>query len=139
VRPGDEGRFLSVLFPANEILPIYTHTYTVGDHEPDGSWTIPDPRVFDRADEGIGRPFDWEFRFRPELCRQRLPGMVLFGNSFSDSYWTLGLHRYFCFSRRAREPMSRFAAFYDTIPADTKYFLFQYWVPWLPPGAPPVN
>ena len=76
--------------------------------EPDGHWNIPDPVVLDRADAGIGRPFDWEFRSLPELCAARLPGMVLFGNSFSDLYWALGLQRYFCFIRRARDPISRF-------------------------------
>ena len=58
--------------------------------------------------------------------------MVLFGNSFSDFYWALGLQRYFCFIRRARDPISRFKAFYETMPADTKYFIFQYYEPWLP-------
>ena len=61
--------------------------------------------------------------------------MVLFGNSFSDFYWQLGLQRYFCFSRRAREPASRFKLFYDTMPADTKYFILQYYEPWLPREA----
>ena len=45
------------------------------------------------------------------LPATRLPGMVLFGNSFSDDYWTLGLQRYFCFIRRARDPISRFELF----------------------------
>jgi hypothetical protein len=87
--------------------------------------------VLDRADAGIGRPFDWEFRSLPELCAARLPGMVLFGNSYSDLYWALGLQRYFCFIRRARDPVSRFKLFYDTMPAGTKYFIFEYYEPWL--------
>ena len=87
--------------------------------------------MLDRADAGIGRPFDWEFRSLPELCAARLPGLVLFGNSFSDLYWALGLQRYFCFIRRAREPISRFKLFYDTMPAGTKYFIFEYYEPWL--------
>ena len=87
--------------------------------------------MLDRADAGIGRPFDWEFRSLPELCAARLPGLVLFGNSFSDLYWALGLQRYFCFIRRAREPISRFKLFYDTMPAGTKYFILEYYEPWL--------
>jgi hypothetical protein len=39
--------------------------------------------------------------------------------------------RYFCFIRRARDPVSRFKAFYETMPADTKYFVFEYYQPWL--------
>ena len=33
----------------------------------------------------------------------------------------------FCFIRRAREPISRFKLFYDTMPAGTKYFIFEYY------------
>jgi len=52
--------------------------------------------------------------------------MVLFGNSFSDLYWALGLHRYFCFIRRVRDPISRLDLFIKTMPAETKYFIFEY-------------
>jgi hypothetical protein len=135
---GAEERFLSLLFARPEHdYPYFTGTYTVGGSEPDGTWFVPDPRIFDRDDDGVGRPFDYEFRSLPELCPQRLPGMVLFGNSFSDFYWTLGLHRYFCFIRRVRDPISRLTAFLDTIPAGTKYFIFQYWDPWLGADTPP--
>jgi hypothetical protein len=128
---GAEARFSALLFPPTEEVPYFADAYTIGQKEPDGFWFLPDPLVFERADNGIGRPFDWQFRSLPELCPQRLPGMVLFGNSFSDFYWSLGLHRYFCFIRRAREPISRLKAFYDTMPPDTKYFVFQYYEPWM--------
>ena len=65
--------------------------------------------------------------------------MVLFGNSYSNSYWRLGLHRYFCFIRRARTPISRFKAFYDTMPVDTKYFIFQFLKPRLLDMVPPLQ
>jgi SGNH hydrolase-like domain, acetyltransferase AlgX len=128
---GSDGRFLSLLTPPKEEIAVLDGIYAVGGTEPDGHWFLPDPHVLERADEGVGRPFDWEFRSLPELCPQRLPAMVLFGNSFSDLYWALGLHRYFCSIRRAREPISRFQAFYETMPADTKYFIYQYWDPQL--------
>jgi len=136
---GGQGRFMSLLRPAKEFLPYYTPMHTIGGEEPDGHWYLPDRVVLERADDGIGRPFDWEFRSLAELCNQRLPGMVLFGNSFSDFYWALGLQRYFCFSRRARTPVSRLNAFFDTMPADTKYFIFQYFSPWLIDDAPRLN
>jgi hypothetical protein len=128
---GSQTRFMALLAPPMEEEPYYEGTYTIGGTEPDGHWNIPDPVVLERADAGIGRPFDWEFRSLPEQCASRLPGTVLFGNSFSDLYWAVGLQRYFCFIRRAREPVSRFKLFYDTMPAGTKYFIFQYYVPWL--------
>jgi hypothetical protein len=129
---GSWGRFMSVLVQPVEEAPYYPEGHTIGGTEPDGHWNIPDPGVLERTDAGIGRPFDWEFRSLPELCAARLPGMVLFGNSFSDYYWALGLQRYFCFIRRARDPVSRFKTFYETMPAGTKYFILQYYEPWLP-------
>jgi alginate O-acetyltransferase complex protein AlgJ len=129
---GSWARFMSLLTQPGEKAPYYLEGHTIGATEPDGHWNIPDAGVFDRADAGVGRPFDWEFQSLPELCAARLPGMVLFGNSFSDLYWALGLQRYFCFIRRARDPISRFKTFYETMPADTKYFIFEYYEPWLP-------
>jgi len=134
-RGGIERNALAVLFPPDNEIPVLEGGYSVGEPEPDGQWTVTDPDFTDRADSGVGRPFDFEYRSRPELCRQRLPGTVLFGNSFSDYYWTLGLQRYFCFIRRARDPISRFKPFYETVPADTKYFIFEYYEPWLPDDA----
>jgi alginate O-acetyltransferase complex protein AlgJ len=132
INGGSQARFMALLTPPEEEMPYYAGSYAIGATEPDGHWNIPDPIVLERADPGIGRPFDWEFRSLPELCTSRLPGMVLFGNSYSDLYWALGLQRYFCFIRRARDPVSRFKLFYDTMPAGTKYFIFQYYEPYLP-------
>jgi len=137
--PGSDGRSLALLAPVHENAPYFKGTYKIGGDEPDGHWNIPDRRVFDSADDGIGRPFDWEFLSHPELCKQRLPGMVIFGNSFSDFYWALGLHRYFCFIRRARDPISRFPLFFNTMPEATKYFIFEYYLPWVTVHAPPPN
>jgi hypothetical protein len=129
---GIAGMFLALLFPPWEHPPTIVDGYQIGANQTDGDWEVnARADLFERADEGAGRPFDWEFRSRPDLCPQRLPGIVLFGNSMSDGWWPLGFHRYFCFSRRARNPISRFKLFYDTMPAGTKYFIFQYYEPWL--------
>jgi alginate O-acetyltransferase complex protein AlgJ len=138
-RGGIERNVLAVLFPPDNEIPLFEGGYSVGEPEPDGQWTVTDLGFADRADPGIGRPFDFEYRSRPDLCPQRLPGTVLFGNSFSDYYWMLGLQRYFCFVRRARNPISRFEAFYETMPAETKYFIFQYYEPWLVLDTPPLK
>jgi alginate O-acetyltransferase complex protein AlgJ len=131
INGGSQARFMALLTPPVAEEPYYVGAYTIGATEPDGHWNIPEPGVFERADAGIGRPFDWEFLSLTKLCAARLPGMVLFGNSFSDFYWALGLQRYFCFIRRARDPVSRFKLFYDTMPTGTKYFIFEYYEPWL--------
>jgi len=135
---GAEARFLAVLRPVYEPdYPTVTDGAAIGGNEPDGKWIIADRVALDRADNGVGRPFDWEFRSNPDLCPQRLPGTVLFGNSFSDFYWALGLQHYFCFIRRTRDPMSRFKLFYETMPPDTKYMIFQFVSTWLPGNEPP--
>ena len=94
--------------------------------------TFPIPACSNAPTRAMGGRSTGNFVRCPNCAHQRLPGMVLFGNSFSDLYWALGLQRYFCFIRRAREPVSRFKTFYDTMPADTKYFIFEYYEPWSP-------
>jgi acetyltransferase AlgX (SGNH hydrolase-like protein) len=138
-KTGGDARFLSVLSSPKERIPDLTGTYRIGAAEADGNWFLPEPHILERADDGKGRPFDWEFRSLPELCSQRLPGMVLFGNSFSDMWWYVGLHRYFCFIRRARNPISRLKLFFDDIPPGTKYFIFQYYEPGVVTDAPTLN
>ena len=137
---GSEARFLSLVWPISERVPyIASGGYAVGDDEPGGRWNVPDPRAVDAVGSGAGLPFDFEFRSTPERCAQLLPGMVIFGNSFSDFYWPLGLHRYFCFMRRSRTPTGRFPGFVDTIPADTKYFILQYLASYLPGEGPSLS
>jgi len=136
---GSEARFLSLLFPRKAETSYYKEYYSIGRSEPDGAWTLAEPDIAERTGYTMNHPFDWAFQSLPEFCAQRLPGMVLFGNSFSDAYWALGLHRYFCFIRRAREPISRFKWFVDTMPTGTKYFIFQYYAPLLMEMVPPVD
>jgi hypothetical protein len=110
--------------------------YEIGHDEPDGRWLVPDRRVIGQVGFDNVQPFDFEYRSRPELCAQRLPGMVLFGDSFSDRYWSLGLQHYFCFARRSRTPTERLTPFVATIPEGTKYFIFQFVATYFPGEAP---
>lgn len=86
--------------------------------------------------------FDWEFVARPGTCLEKLPGAALFGNSFSDLYWSLGIQNYFCQIRRSRTftrgipSAARLADFINDMPPETKYFIFQFVVPYLPDEAP---
>jgi len=133
---GSEGRFLSLLWPVSESVGSPGPLYEIGHDEPDGHWLVPDQRAIGQVGFDSVQPFDYEYRSRPELCAQRLPGMVLFGDSFSDRYWPLGLQRYFCFARRARTPIERLTPFVAGIPQGTKYFIFQYLAAYLPGEAP---
>jgi hypothetical protein len=136
---GSQAGFLATLTPPREEIPYYIGQYTIGGDEADGQWSIPDRSVFIGVDEGLNRPFDFAFHVRPVLCDERLPGLVLFGDSFSDLYWVLGLHRYFCFIQRARNPMDRFKRLYKEMPEGTKYFIYEYYLPHLPTNAPPLD
>jgi hypothetical protein len=133
--PGGEARFLAPLVPMLEDYASFKGTYTLGDKESGGQWIIPDKRAFDRVADGIGPLYDWEFQSPSGACTERFPGAVMWGNSFSDLYVTLGLHRYFCSYRRLSIPIggrmafNRFALFLDSIPHGTKYFIYQYYAP----------
>lgn len=133
---GSEGRFLSLLLPVSESVGSPGPLYEVGRDEPDGHWLVPDRRAIGEVGFDSVQPFDFEYRSRPELCAQRLPGTALFGNSFSDRYWPLGLQRYFCFIRRSRTPAERLTPFVASLPEGTKYFIFQYLAAYLPGEGP---
>jgi hypothetical protein len=131
---GNEARFLSLLVPVVENVLSFTGTYAPGGKDPTGRWTVPDNREFDRAEEGIAPLFAWEYRSNPEYCDKRLPGAVLWGISFADLYATAGLQRSFCSLRRlhiqnTRLAFDRLALFLESVPADTRYFIYQYYSP----------
>jgi len=133
---GSERRFLSLLWPVSENVAYPTPLYEIGHDAADGHWIIPDQRAIGQVGFDSVQPFDYEYRSHSELCAQRLPGMVLFGDSFSDPYWPLGLQRYFCFARRARTPIERLTPFVASIPEGTKYFIFQYLAPYISGETP---
>jgi hypothetical protein len=132
---GAEARFLAVLSDIGEQVEYAPEFYVVGKNPPGGHW-IEDPRRIDVPYVGRLPVFDWEFVSDPENCAQRLPGAVLYGNSFSDEYVSLGLYNYFCFLRRSRTPRGRLAPYVADIPVGTKYFIYQYTASYLPGEAP---
>ena len=74
-RGGIERSLLAVLFPPDNEIPVFEGGYSVGEPEPDGQWTVHDPGFTDRADPGIGRPFDFEYdrgrSYAHNVCRGR--------------------------------------------------------------------
>jgi alginate O-acetyltransferase complex protein AlgJ len=133
---GDTARFLSLLEPVSEMIPYARAGYDVGRPEPDGNWDIRERRPANQLAVGEIPPFMFEFRSTPDLCRNRLPGMLLYGNSFADNYWNVGLHRYFCFVRRAYQMTNRLPAVIGALPPGTKYVIYQYFDAYLPDSAP---
>jgi SGNH hydrolase-like domain, acetyltransferase AlgX len=130
---GSEALFMSILHPVVEPAISAPDFYVIGQPADDGHWVTADPRKIAYPGWGEFPIFDWEFISTPESCATRLPAAALFGNSFSDLYWSLGLQRYFCRLRRARTPPG---AYIDDLPAETKYFILQYFSVFLPGDAP---
>jgi hypothetical protein len=132
--PGGEARFLSPLVPVLENYTSFKGTYKLGGKEPDGQWhveEVPVPAPINDVDAAL---YFWEFRSRPDLCADRLPGAVIWGDSFADLYTTLGLHRYFCTLRRLQMyntsiAPTRIARFLENLPSGTKYFIYEYYTP----------
>jgi len=134
---GGEARFLALLRPLDEEVSTATATDTVGDSEPDGRWVL-DQRQVDYS-FGPSPIFRWEFESAPSQCAGRLPGAMLWGNSFSDTYESVRLPHYFCFMRRAKTPIERLPRFIADMPAGTKYFIFQFVDTYLPCEAPLIS
>jgi SGNH hydrolase-like domain, acetyltransferase AlgX len=133
---GSEARFLALSKPVSETILAASNFYQVGQPVADGHWIMnPDPTLIY---PGAGRYplFDWEYISNPDQCESRLPVTALFGNSFSDLYWSLGLQRYFCKLRRARTPTFRLGPYLEHLPLATKYVIFQYVASYLPRESP---
>jgi SGNH hydrolase-like domain, acetyltransferase AlgX len=137
---GGEARFLATLDPVVEQGKNAENLYRIGNKEPDGHWNVVSP-----PGTGIyNGSFDYEFVSDPQGCGSKLPATLLFGNSFTDSWWPVGLHKYFCFVRfsRATFPTTRLPAFVETMPSDTKFFVLQFVGPnvfYEAPYVPPDN
>jgi hypothetical protein len=141
---GYEDRALALLRPLGEQISG-GNLDDIGKDTPDGHWINKDPRLVTYPG-GFSFPiFDWEVVSNPELCAARLPVTALFGDSFSDPYWSLGLQHYFCSLRRARTTPSRppsgnvrLPAYVDDLPPTTRYLILQFTTTYLADDAPPA-
>jgi len=134
---GGEARFLALLRPLDEDVSTAAPLDVVGDSEPDGRWVL-DQRQVDYS-FGPSPIFRWDFESAPDHCAGRLPGAMLWGNSFSDTYESIWLPHYFCFMRRAKTPIERLPRFIADMPAGTRYFIFQFVDTYLPCEAPLIG
>ena len=87
-RGGIDARFLGIIRPITEMYESPIPIYLIGsDHSEDGEWITKDPR-------GV---FDWEFVGPSgDLRKQAARNAVVRRPSFSDLWWALGMHKYFC-------------------------------------------
>jgi hypothetical protein len=75
--------------------------------------------------------FDFVYRTEPAARAGNLPTTVVFGNSFSDMYFNLGLQSYFESFYRARNVMPRMNHSLADLPPGTKYVVYQFFAPFL--------
>jgi hypothetical protein len=134
---GGEARFLALLRPIGEEASTVIPIDAVGESEPDGRWVLDQRQV--NYSFGPSPIFRWAFESAPSNCAGRLPGAMLWGNSFSDNYESMWLPHYFCFMRRAKTPIERLPRFIADMPAGTKYFIFQFVDTYLPCEAPLIS
>ncbi|HWG03683.1 MAG TPA: hypothetical protein VG271_01590, partial [Beijerinckiaceae bacterium] len=122
---GVENLRLATLNPRPEQITTAGGLYEVGKDNDLGHW-ITDPRRVSLPGGATSPIFDWEFVSRPGTCGSKLPAAALFGDSFSDLYWALGLQNYFCSLRRARTTIKRLPPYLSDLPEDTRYFIFEF-------------
>jgi alginate O-acetyltransferase complex protein AlgJ len=134
---GGEARFLALLRSFGENVEAASPMDTVGKSEPDGRWAFDQRQV--NYSFGPSPIFRWGFESTPNNCGNRLPGAMLWGDSFSDTYEALWLPHYFCFMRRAKTPIERLPLFISDMPTGTKYFIFQFVDTYLPCEAPLIS
>jgi alginate O-acetyltransferase complex protein AlgJ len=135
---GVENLRLATMHPAAEEVFGASNLYAIGKDNAFGSWRS-DPRRITYPN-GVSAPiFDWEFVSRPGTCDSRLPAAALFGDSFSDLYWSLGIQNYFCSLRRARTDMQRLPPYLNDLPPETRYFIFEFASTFLPGQEPRIT
>jgi hypothetical protein len=113
---GGQADFMALLMPIAR--PVYWAIHTYLDEDDAALSTDP---------AGV---FEWIYRPAPGPGAQLLPPVVLFGDSFLDHYRTAGFQAYFSATYRARNNDTNLAKVLTSLPADTRYFVFEYLEPW---------
>jgi hypothetical protein len=118
ITAGGQADFMALLMPIARPAYAPNHTYE-NEHEHDAALST-DPA-------GV---FEWIYRAAPGPGAQLLPPVVLFGDSFIDHYRAAGIQAYFSATYRARNDDTNLAKVLTGLPADTRYFVFEYLEPW---------
>jgi alginate O-acetyltransferase complex protein AlgJ len=121
---GFEARSIPLLKPLGEEIDWATDFYEVYKNTTDTTWSAAAPMALI---PGLGeRPvFDWLAR-AADGGGDRLPPAALFGNSFSDFWFSLGIQRYFSEIRRSRTSAERLFPYLETLPPHVKILIYQY-------------
>jgi hypothetical protein len=126
---GYEANAMPRLEPQSEEIDSSAKQYELFRDTGETAWTTTAPTTWV---PGIGerQVFDWMVRAK-DGGKHLLPPAALFGNSFSDSWFSLGIQRYFAEIRRSRTPPERLFPFLEAMPAHVKILIYQYYEPYL--------
>jgi len=127
---GDLGPFVAKLVPVRELDFYYDNQFAVDQDTDEGRWDKDASRV-ELPGWGSVPLFDFIFRSNPAEGRYRLPTTVLFGNSFADMFFGVGIQTYFTEFYRARNVPPRFAKSLANLPPGTKHVIYQFFDPFL--------
>jgi alginate O-acetyltransferase complex protein AlgJ len=111
---GGQSDFLALLVPVTQQIEA-----------PDSMFGVDDP-AFSSDPSGI---FDWVYRAPAAERADRLPAVVLFGDSFLHLYRAAGFFTYFADVYHAENEDTNLATVVGNLPAETRYFVFQFLEP----------
>jgi alginate O-acetyltransferase complex protein AlgJ len=117
---GGQASFMSLLRPLAPVKVEYPERF-IDEKDPaaEGSFADAPPR-----------PFEWIYRARPEYRHDKLPGLVLYGDSFLDYYRPAGMYLYFTDVSRVREDGRNLLETLQQLPDGTRYFVYQFLEPY---------
>jgi hypothetical protein len=117
ISDGGLSDYLSLLKPLTESINFADVIYDLA-HPPGGGTITDDP----------AKTYAWIYR-APADGKERLPPVVLFGNSFSDHFISSGMPQYFSEVYRGFGTGMEMNAALRHLPPEARYFIFQFWDP----------
>ncbi len=117
---GNLARLMAVLIKPTELIEFPHTAYHSGMAIPEGKFSA-DPDGF----------FETVYRTHESLRGNKLPPMVLYGNSFAASYLLAGLYFQFAEVYSVRSNNIPIEAALRKLPPSTSYMVFQFYEPYL--------
>ena len=123
---GTERRFLGLLYLQPEMIDTQADPALIGVDTPLGVWNV-SPKYGGASKIAADfDPFDFSYHTREGFNDGMLPTTIVYGNSFSDPFWSCGMHEHFKSIYRARNLAGRLPLMLANMPPNTRFFVFQY-------------
>src|SRR5262249_20999600 len=116
---GGQASFMSLLRPLPPVPVEYPKRFIDEN----------DPAAEGSFDAAPAPPFEWAYHTRAQHRAHKLPGLVLYGDSFLDQYRPAGVQLYFADVARVRENGGNLTETLQKLPDGTRYFVYQFLEP----------